>query len=171
MTTPRGRAQQNTEPDRYGAPTGGGHAQGGHDFTLQAVMDLKQSVGELKESIRGMQTSLGSIEQRLGKTGEKIEAGLEKFESKLDKRLSSLEDEAGEVKSTLKATKWVLIVLSVVGTSLLGVAGWVAKEVWDLSRPLIIEKLNAPAAQPKPAPAAQPTPAPAPAAAPGNRRP
>jgi hypothetical protein len=141
----------------------GTQAQGSHDFTLQAVMDLKQSVGELKESVRGIQSSMQTIEQRLAKTGDKIEEGFSKFESKVGERLSKLEEKAAEVKSTLRATKWVLVVLFFIGGALLTGVGWVAKEIWDLSRPLIIEKLaNTPAAPSKGAQAAPPTPAPAP---------
>ncbi|RUR65887.1 hypothetical protein EJP67_02310 [Variovorax guangxiensis] len=168
MTAPRSRAQTNTEPDRYGTPMGGGHTQGGHDFTLQAVMDLKQSVGELKEAGRNNQATLTAIEQRIGKIGDRVDESLGKLESRLEGRLKGLEDQAQQVKITIHSTKAVLYVIGAIALAVLGGLGWLGKEVWDVTKPLILEKLRDNGNQVQAAPA---PPAPPPAAAPANRRP
>lgn len=147
---------------------GGAQAQGSHDFTLQAVMDLKQSVGELKEVGRNNQATLTAIEQRIGKVGDRVDESLAKIESRLEGRLKGLEDQAQQVKITIHSTKAVLYVIGVIALAVLGGLGWLGKEVWDVTKPLILEKLRDNGNQVQAAPA--PTPPPSPAA-PGAKRP
>jgi hypothetical protein len=139
---------------------GGSHAQGGHDFTLQAVMDLKQSVGELKEVGRSSQATLTAIEQRIGKVGDRVDESLSKLESRLEVRLKGLEEQAQQVKITIHSTKAVLYVIGVIALAVFGGLGWLGKEVWDVTKPLILEKLRdgGGPVQASPAPA-PPTPA------------
>lgn len=64
MNTPRRRTLE-SEPQVPQAAPQAGFGQQGHDFTLQAIMDLKQSFGELKTTMQGVKESVDSTKGKV----------------------------------------------------------------------------------------------------------
>lgn len=75
----------------------------GHDFTLQAVMDIKGSMGELSSAVKSLQ---GAVE-------------------KMDARIAKMDDKVSGVTHKLYAAGAVLAVAVVVG-------GFIVNKAWDL---------------------------------------
>lgn len=47
------------------SPLGVGAGQPGHDFTLQAVMELQKSVGEINANLQAMKSSLDGVKNKV----------------------------------------------------------------------------------------------------------
>ena len=116
-TRPRRTDEQDTvAPQPQVAPPFGA-GMPGHDFTLQAVMDLKGSVGELSSTTKSLQIAIEKL-------GDKVE--------KLDDKLSA-------VTHKIYAASVVLVIL-------LGVGGFLVNKAWDMMAMQIARPLPVPVA-------------------------
>ena len=113
-----------SSPDRLATP------QHGHDFTLQAVMEMQRTLGELVAEVRGLAKANESSSRKL--------------------------DEVMKWKTLILGGT---AVASVVGVALIGVLGYVATKVIDRYLPPMPAAQIAPAPL-QPAPAILPAPAP-----------
>jgi hypothetical protein len=109
----------------------------------RSLMDLTLTIGELKQAVVGLEQSNRRIEDRIDKFDNKVEARFEKVE--------------GKVSTISKHLFAAWVVMAVVLT----VSGWAFKEVWDLAKPLLKEKLTTSATPTTVLPVAPPLPAPA----------
>ena len=69
-------------------------------------------------------------------------AAQEKSDDKTSGKLRKIDDDLAEIKQIRHTAKWLLYVVGVVGAVVLAVVGFTAKEVWGISKPILLEKLN-----------------------------
>ncbi len=100
--------------------------QGGGDFSPYVWKQL----GDIQQTLGRLEASLGQVQRNA-----------DKAEGNLDSRLASLEAKVSGIQTKLYTAGVILAILLVVG-------GWIFKEVWDLSKPLIVEKLRPTVAAP-----------------------
>lgn len=98
-------------------------------------------------------TQLSELQRAVGAIQESqatLQGCIEKLEEKLSGKLTKVTDDTATIIRVHHTTKWVGIVLLSIGGFALGGVLYVAKEVWELSKPLIIQKLTAAPTPPVP---------------------
>ena len=81
---------------------------------------------------------------RIEESQKNLLSAVDKMEDKLGTKIAKIDTEVVTMARVHHATKWVLIILLSLGGFFLAAVGYVAKEVWDLSKPLLMQKLTAP---------------------------
>lgn len=112
-------APQTSPPAPYGH--GGADLNG---FIWQQLSDMQRTLGAIQEA------------QRLLVTTQ------ERSDTKTSSKLAAIEADLAEIKQIKHTAKWLLIVCTAVGGVVITVMGFIAKEVWDIGKPLVLEKLS-----------------------------
>lgn len=111
MTETDSSNHQTQGPPRTDVQSTPPYASPGHDFTLQAIMELQKSNGQLTEAVNSLKTSI------------------DKQDSKLDK----LEIKMSGVTHKIYAATIVLAICLVVG-------GFLVNKLWDLTVPQLTQE-------------------------------
>lgn len=130
MATPRKQASANTQPPQLPQASPSqlfGAAPLDASFVWQQLAEIQKGLG-------GVQAALDTQLARL----DKLEADAEKTYDKIN------------------AINYKLIAASAVGAVVVLVGGWVFKEVWDVAKPALVQKLTAAPAVAAPANPATP---------------
>ena len=96
------------------------------DFIWQQLATIQSTLGAIQESQR-------HIADRLQKLDGEVSAKLQKVEGEL-----------AELKQIRHTAKWLFYVAGVIGTVCFAVLGFIATEVWAISKPILLEKLHTP---------------------------
>lgn len=107
------------------------------DFIWQQLNDIQKTLGAIQES------------QRHG------EVSFEKTHTEI----SAIKSDVSDIKQLKNTAKTVLWIVGVVLAGMLTAAGWVFSQIWDISKPLILEKFaeSSQKTQPHPAASTQPS--------------
>ena len=103
-------------------------------FIWQQLSELQRSMGAMLEA----QKTLASAH--------------DKAETKISGKLSKIEDELAEFKQIWHTAKALFYVGLFVASLVLGAVGFMVKEIWDISKPAIKERMSAPIVQVQQAP-------------------
>ncbi len=101
----------------------GGAEQG---FSLQAVFELQRSVGGLEREVEGANRRLDSWSEAIGRIPV-IEHRLQSLEDKADRQQRDLD----WLKKSVNRARGAAVVIGVLFTLAVGVAGWIANNRFD----------------------------------------
>ena len=111
-------------------------SQGGSDFN-----------GFIWQQLGEMQRTLGAIQE----AQKQLAHAQDKGDARTSSDLSAIKADLTEIKQIKHTAKWLLIIGTAIGGVLITVVGYIGKEVWDISKPLVIEKIAQPKIAPIPA--------------------
>jgi hypothetical protein len=128
-----------------------------HTTALQGV--LQQHAAAFEKAEEKHAAALGKAEEKLTaalvKCEEKHAATLEKAEEKLSGKLSKIDGDVNEFKQIRHTAKVVGWIVGIAAGAVVTIAGFVAKEAWNVMKPLAASAAQAQAARMQP-PAAPP---------------
>lgn len=94
--------------------------------------------GFIWQQLSEIQNRLGSIQE----AQKSLATAQEKQDGKISSKLSVIDADLSEIKQIKHTAKWLLIVGTAVGSVVIAVVGFIVKEVWDISKPLVLEKMT-----------------------------
>lgn len=101
---------------------------------VQAIMELKTTIHQMDTD---QKVSMARMEEKMGSVKDAIESN--------KKKLFGIESDVAEFKQIRHTAKVIGWIVGVTCALVLGVAGYVAKEVWSVLKPSAISAFSAPA--------------------------
>lgn len=135
------RARTNVEdgapdlPATSPGPTVYGNGMDMNGFIWQQLNDIQRTLGAIQESQKQLTTAQ------------------EKSDSKTSAKLATIETELTSIRQIKHTATWIFSIALIVGGIAMSGVVFVAKEIWSISKPVVMEKLAAPhqaASKPQP---------------------
>lgn len=106
-------------------------------------------IGLIWQQLNDIQRILGAIQE----SQKQLTTAQEKSDSKTSAKLATIETELTSIRQIKHTATWIFSIALIVGGLAMSGIVFVAKEIWSISKPVVIEKLASPrqaASKPQP---------------------